>query len=520
MDKKLKELLSKITSFWKSLTRKRKTIIIAAFAGVALIVVAIVIALNVTKYTLLYGGLDSDGEAQAYNKIVALGVPVKVKGDSIYVAKDKVDQVRMQLAEEGVPQTNLTYDLYSNNNNWATTDRDRQVYLIFQTQDRLQGAIKTISGVKNAAVTIATGNSDTYVLEEDKEPVKASVKLTLAQGVTLSKRQVQGIVQLVTNSVPGLTSDNVSVIDSDGTPLTGSDTAGDQSDDQLALQEKYSSTVKQKLISMLEDIYGAGNVKVAVNAALDFTQKTTSTVSYLPQQNGMGVPSGVQWESDYSGNGAAGAGGTVGVNGAQPNYPSVSSQSGTGATSHASGSTTYLVGSVQQQITDKGGQVKNLTVAVVLNNKSPEAAGADVNQLKQTIANAAGTTVSNISVDQEPFLGNAATSTASNLKSNGNAMLYLIVGGAAAVLLLATLLLTMLMSKRRKKKEKAIQAKVLTDLKNEMQDQEKKQPPKPVKSIEATIEESEINSVKKEIEDFADKKPELVAQILKNWLKD
>lgn len=522
MDKQLKILVAKLLGDWKALNKKLKIIIISSVA--ALLVIAVIIATVMSKpqYELLYsGGLTSSEAGQIYSAVQAKGVAAKVSGTDIYVKKGTADELRMQLAEESLPQGNISYDVYSSGNTWAETDKDKQIKQIQQVQNRLQSAIVTISGVKQAIVTIAQGNDDTYVLDTDKQPTTASVMLKLDNGFSLSKKQVSAIVQMVAHSVTGLTADNVSVTDEDGTPLTDSDTGLDATSDQLNMQSKYESTMKAKLMPMLKKIYGEGNVDAAVNADIDFS--SVSTVTNTPTS---GVPNSVSTSTQTTNNTSSGASGTTGVNGAQPTYPTASSQTSGTYTTQSNASTSYAVGSIQEQIQQKGGRLKNLTVSVILNTHNAAAANADPVTLKQMIANALGTTVNNVNISQLGFSTQPASTSAysrgislANVSTLG---LLIIAGAALAISALLTLLIVLLKRRKRKRMEKA-QAEMIAQLEAQKESEEAK-PGKtaaqPIKSIEDTIKEAETNSFKKQIEDFADKKPELVAQILKNWLKD
>ena len=91
-----------------------------------------------------------------------------------------------------------------------TDEEQKKNYLIFQLQDRLQSAIRTLEGVKGAIVTISIPQQDSFVLEEDKVSPSASVVIDLKAGASLTDKQIKGIEQLVAKSVPGLKGENVS----------------------------------------------------------------------------------------------------------------------------------------------------------------------------------------------------------------------------------------------------------------------------------------------------------------------
>jgi len=99
----------------------------------------------------------------------------------------------------------------------------------------LARTIEAIDAVQTAKVHLAAEQPSVFV--RDEAPASASVMLTLHQGRALSDGQTQAIVNLVASSVPGLSPDNVSVVDQSGHLLSrkGGDGSADR---QLELQSQ------------------------------------------------------------------------------------------------------------------------------------------------------------------------------------------------------------------------------------------------------------------------------------------
>jgi flagellar M-ring protein FliF len=521
MDEKLKKLAQRLAAGWKALDKKKKILITSAAAAVLIVIIVVVSALNTTKYELLCSGLTESEAGQIYSAVSAKSIPVKISGTSIYVEDGMADTVLMQLAEEGLPEGDLTYDIYSSGTNYAETDKDKEVKQLQQTQNRLQDTIETIPGVKQAIVNIAQSDSETYVLETDKTATTASVKLSLKSGTVLTKTQVNGIVQLVAHSVSGLTADNITVADSDGAALNGDVTAEDETSEQLVMKNKYEANVKDKLVSMLGQIYGEGNVNVVVNADIDFNSESTVTNSYTSA-----VANYITEGGEVTSTGSSVAAGAAGVSGAQPAYANTSGSTTNNYTSKSSKTTSMLVGSVQAAIQKVGGRLNKLTVAVILNSNDKAAAATDTEALKQTIANAAGTSANSISIQQMgfssvvPIYSSAASAVNGPIINVGTRTLFIIAAAALLFVVLLTLFLVLLRQRKKKREQQMEEELIAAQAEEAEKENIEKKPVIPVKSIEETRAETQSNTYKKEIEDFADQKPELVAQILKNWLKD
>lgn len=525
MNEKFKKVIDKLKDLWNKYDKKTKIIGISIASAVVIILIVVLAVANTTKYELLCNGLTQAEAAQIYSSVTAKNIPVKIDGSAVYVKQGMATTVMMQLAEEGLPEGKLSYDIYSSGINYAETDKDKQIKQIQQTQNRLQDTIQTVPGVKQAIVNIAQSNNDTYVLESDKTPTTASVKLTLKNGSQLTKAQVNGIVQLVAHSVQGLSSDNITVADSDGNALNGELTTADQTAEQLNMKTIYENNVKAKLLQMLNQVYGQGNVNIVVNADIDYSKVSTVTNSYTT-----GVPNYETDTSEVEYTTSSLPAGVTGVSGAQPAYPNTSSNSAAYYTSKSSKTTSMLVGNVQEAASRVGGKLNKLTISVILNNYSAAAANADTNALKASIATAAGTDVANISVQQMGFSSLVPTSSYQQggfvfpAITADNKLVYIIVAAVLLFIVLLTLFLV-LMHRRRKKREE-LEEQAVAEAEAAAAEEAQKNAPAaakivvPIKSIEETISESQGNSYKKEIEDFAERKPELVAQILKNWLKD
>ena len=535
METSLKRIVSKITGFWKNAGKKTKGLLIGASALLVVLVVILEVAVNHVSYTLLYSGLSDSEAGQIVTQLKSMSVSYRLSGSQIYVDKSKADETRMELAENGYPQSTLNYSVYTGGTSWATTDSDKKRMALYQTQNRLQDTVNTIPGVKSSVVTIGESDDTTYVLESDKVPVTASVKLSLQNGTTLTQKQVNGIVQLISHSVADLSSDNVTVLDSDGNDLSsaGSSLSGSTSD-QLELQSQVESEMRRKVLSVLTPIFGSGNVVVAAGATLDFSDRTTSSVTYASPNSGstVGLPSAQSGAATVSGTTGTGASGVAGVNNGTTAYTTTGSSTASGgAVTQTNSQASYLYNTVNEQVQSKGATLKNLTISVQVNSKSQSAANVDVASIRQAVAYAVGMTdPANVSVQLLPF-ATAATSSAATKTQGGMPSIPVIAAavGVGVVLLAAAAVLLWLHRRRvRREREEAAAAAAAAEaeaaqLKEELaekQKQKQKPAPEPGKSLEEKLEESGDNELKKQISDFADQKPELVAQLLKNWLKD
>merc|ERR1711966_58222 len=138
-------------------------------------------------------------------------------------------------------------------------------------ESELARSINEISGILGARVHLALPEKSVFV--RDRSQPTASVFVKLGAGRSLGENQVRAIVHLVSSSVPSLPSDNVTVVDQHGNLLskpTDGITSG-MSNRQLDYTMKLEQVYRQRVISLLTPILGAGNITAQVNVDVDFT---------------------------------------------------------------------------------------------------------------------------------------------------------------------------------------------------------------------------------------------------------
>ena len=169
------------------------------------------------NYNTLFAGLSTEDASMIVAKLKEQKVPYKLGlgGTAIYVPKEKVYDVRLMLASQNALPGGggVGFELFDKTN-YGMTEFMQSVNYKRAIQGELSRTINQMPEIKASRVHIAIPEK-TLFSDREKE-VTASVFLKLKPGKTLSKDQVQGIVQLVAGSVEGLKPDNVAVVDSSG----------------------------------------------------------------------------------------------------------------------------------------------------------------------------------------------------------------------------------------------------------------------------------------------------------------
>ena len=460
MNEQMKKTFDSIGAFWGKLTKKTKVVIFICLGAAVLLAVITSAAMNRTQYTVLYSGLGSDEAQEITNELRTLSVDFKNENGTIYVDKNKENSVRMQLANEGYPKSAPNYDFFTKNVGVMTTDEERKIIEQYQLETRLGTIIKTMDAVDTAYVTITLPENSNYAWSDSKSAASASVALGLKSGKTLDAKQVNGIKQLVTKSVPNLKAENVTVMDtSSGDELTASSSSEASGSTQITLSEfklkiekQYEDNLQNKILNLLSQAYGRNNLSVSVKSKMDLDKKIQDIVTYTPSTSGgKGVVSHSTeiYETTRGSSAAGGVAGTQSNSDTTTTYPGVSVNGGV-ITTKDSRTYDYLVSKVQEQIQSDAAALDDLTVAVVVNTDSMT--DAKKQEVTALVANAAAVDQSKVAVMAAAPASSAVSQPAQPANVDlatmlSNNKVILIAGGA--LLLLLILLIVLITAKRR-----------------------------------------------------------------------
>lgn len=353
--------------------------------GVALLLGAAVAAAVLGRqpdYKVLFSNLtDKDGGA-IIAQLSQMNVPYKYAdgGGAIMIPAERVHDVRLRLATQGLPRGSVTgFELMETNRFGMTQFQER---LNFQRglEGELTRSIQALSSVQSARVHLALPNQNGFFREQQKP--SASVLVSLHPGRILDRAQLAGIVHLVASSVPELAPSAVSVLDDTGKLLSQSPDAANNGVDaqQLLYVQQIEQQYTRRIMDILEPVVGRNNVKAQVSAELDFSQTDLTSEQFRPNQtaDSGAIRSQQVLESRGSSNKtASGVPGAVSnqpptpstapVNGANP-APSAGGQQGAEeSTSKRESTTNYEVDKTVRVTRGNNWAIKRLSAAVVVN---------------------------------------------------------------------------------------------------------------------------------------------------------
>ncbi|WP_369054537.1 flagellar basal-body MS-ring/collar protein FliF [Kineococcus terrestris] len=431
-------------------------------AGQKAVVVAVLVALlaggalfarwaTTPTYAPVFTNLSAADASAVVEKLTADGTPYQLAdgGRSVMVPSERVYDARLALSGEGLPSDSESGYALLDKSGVTTSEFVQQKTYQRALSGELAKTITSINGVETAVVNLAIPQKDVFL--DTRDPVTASVLVSLEPGAELTTDQVTSIVNLVAGGVEGMDPKNVSVVDGEGNTLS-SDGSGSSAQQQRT--SDYNTVAGQNLQAMLEGVLGKGNVKATVNATLNFDDTTTTSTRYsYPQQ----IPplASATTEETYTGAAGNAATGVLGPDNIQ--VPADGAGTG-GDYSKKSATDNNPIDRTDTTTTQAPGKVQRQSVAVVID--AGKAGAADVNQITQIVSQAAGidaTRGDTVSVVKTAFDTSAATQAQEALDAAAEQerqdQLVGYAKTAALGLLVLVLLVIVLLAFRRRKVE-------------------------------------------------------------------
>ncbi|MCP3952518.1 MAG: flagellar M-ring protein FliF, partial [Desulfobacterales bacterium] len=319
------------------------------------------------EYQILFSDLSMEDSAAIFEKLKERKIPYQIaaNGKTILVPQEQVYELRLELASQGLTRgSSVGFELFDNTR-LGMTEFMQNVNYQRALQGELSRTINQFDEVESSRVHLVMANKSIFT--EKAEPATASVILMLKSGRKLNYNQVQGIVNLVSSSISGLSSENVTIVDNDGKLLTRGDKNAEGSNlstDQLAFQERLEKKLEDRVKTMLENALGSGKAIVRLSASMNFDQREQTEERYLADNRV------VRSEKVHDERRNSSKSVPSGVPGAVPNMTSrggAQASKGTGTSLQtADRVVNYEIGKVISRVVMPTGKVERISVAVMI----------------------------------------------------------------------------------------------------------------------------------------------------------
>ncbi len=517
-----KRLRQWIVDIWER-TEKRDRNRFFVITGVAMAVIVIaVVLLTRTKWVNLIGDLDDTSSTEVTTALAANQISYQTtdNGATVLVPEKNRAVAAQLLAAGNIPSTGISYELFAKAQGLTATQFEKNAYEKFQLQSDIAANLRlAFPGIKTARVLLAIPQQKASIYKANAQPVTASVYLTMKDGEAADREFADAVGAAVATAVVGLVPANITVA-SEGTVLNPNyeDIYGSLKD-SYEFELRYESDLLTPVSNLLRDVLGEENFKIACDVELDFdsVSEVQNIVEPVVDENGILQSRQTIHEEANGGKVPAGEPGED-ENGGGDTYDEVDSEA---ASNYIKDTETvnYLVTEITKQITRAKGTRKKLTFSLAVNQLVYENTKAMTEALQSTIGGAIGLRAedySDISITYMDFKGAEAekaefdklakeAKTKELLEMIKIIVIYALIAACVIVIVLKTF---QILNKKAETEDVALKKiSEIDEIRDELEN---------LNAIGETVKSQALTRV----EDFIEKNPSAVAELLRNWLNE
>ncbi len=366
-------LFAQLVTLSTKLSKQQKIIIASAIIGIVAFLIFMVVFTaqknTEDKYEILFSSLSSEDAAKVVEQLEKDGVAYKLEDNNVIkVPKDVVYKERITIASMGIPKNKgVGFELFDVQE-FGATKFDQDVKYLRALEGELSRTINSLGPIESSSVSLALPKDTLFVAKQVKPT--ASVMIQMSEGSRLSAKQIRGIKNLVSASVPKLTSENVMLVNSQGETLGDEDEMA-QMGELSAVQQKFKNKEERKrqkkILEVISPFVGGEKKVVAqVTIEFDFSIKSSQSEVFDPENV---VRSEQVSEEKKEGGFSEQVGGVPGtvsnigpVQGLKSNKPSEKYEKNTGTTN-------YEVGKTVSTTKSQFARIKRISAAVIIDGK-------------------------------------------------------------------------------------------------------------------------------------------------------
>ena len=392
----LNNAVNRFKDSWSNMSTSQRVL----SAGGAVVLLAAIIGLSIyatrPDYRVLYSNLSGEDANRVLSMLKTEKVPYKLadNGTTIMVPQEVVYDQRIKIAGEGgLVGQGIGFEIFDKVK-VGQTDFVQKINYTRALQGELARTISEFPSVESARVHLVIPKRSLFV--EEREEPSASVVLKLNNpNAKPDQKEITAILNMMIMSVEGLDKQHVSITDNGGKVLyqPEEDSLAGASSTQMEHRLQVQRNLERRIEEMLQPLFGPGRVIAKVNADMDFSQKTIRRELYDPEKTAVRSEQRSEEAQQGQANLEAGAPDTNfrgdGITG------SVSNQNG----SRETRTTNYEINKEEQQIVSNVGDLRRLTVAVIIDGTYQKVDGAwsfiprtaeELAQVRQLVSNAVG----------------------------------------------------------------------------------------------------------------------------------
>ena len=248
------------------LSNQQKILFMVAVAAILALLIGSASWVRQPDYKVLFSNISERDGGAIISALEQLNIAYRFTdgGGAILVPGDKVHEVRLRLASQGLPKGGAVGFELMENQKFGISQFAEQVNYQRALEGELSRTIKSIAAVESARVHLAIPKPSVFMREEQKP--SASILLNLYPGRSLEPAQVAGIQNLVAASVPHLPVTSVTLLDQSGamiSQLRSKLMEAGLDPTQIKYVQEIEASVIKRIEDILTPIVGAENARVS-----------------------------------------------------------------------------------------------------------------------------------------------------------------------------------------------------------------------------------------------------------------
>ena len=326
----------------------QQRIMIGGIALVTVVLLGVLVSfLNEPNYATVYSNLAQEDAAKVIEHLNSKKIPYKIEdnGTTIKASTEVVYETRLELAAKGIPNSGiLGYEIFDKSTMGMSEFMQKLNYKR-ALEGELSRTIVQQDGVEAARVHIVTPEKS--IFKNEQNDATASIVLKLSRS-SISKENINAIVNLVASSVEGLSKGKITLLDTNGQLLSQNSDEnefGISTSKQYEIKQSIENYLVSKAQKVLDNILGYGNAIVQVNAELNFDQVERTMEDFNPDRQVAVSEQSIKTEN-------------MGAT-----YADTSAQVSQNTTVN------YEISKTIQKVVEGTGNIKRLTVATVINDE-------------------------------------------------------------------------------------------------------------------------------------------------------
>jgi flagellar M-ring protein FliF len=352
----LSQIVDQFGDIWKGTSFGQRLILVIVILGFMAGLFAVTFWVRTPDYGLLYSDLSQKEASEVVTYLRDNNIVYKVKdnGSTVLVPANKIYEARMALAENSLPRGEVGFELFDKVK-FGMSDLAQKVNYRRALQGELSKTIAQLDGVEWAKVQIVIPEPSLFIKEE--KPSTASVVIKMRKRNALRAEMIAGITHLVSTSVEGLSTEDITITDSRGNLLSrsGESKLSGEITNQFDLSRKIEDYYASKAMSIIEKMTGPGKAIVKVSADLDFKHLDEKQIEYDKEKR-VPISQVITTQSTEMPQGSNGGDGSGGMS----------------KESEETETTQYALSKVERVVSEHEASIKRLTVAVLVDGNYEE----------------------------------------------------------------------------------------------------------------------------------------------------